>query len=228
MKVWLHYIGDRYYSKSEFIREASKYFAQRAVPFTVLKGMKSGDIIYYAKYNKQLGIAEVFAKGRIIGFSTTYDVAKKLRLKEELDIIEIRRECGYILCNRIVTDKTVEELINDLCMVENEHVLRAHKWFILTDIMPYDSVIQYIIYYKVNKALKRVIVQHDKIKFTRGYILLGANKTNINVKDEDKYYMQISRYSEKTKGLFRYKEPKEKPKTDTIKRLDEWLGGDIA
>jgi hypothetical protein len=112
MKVWLHYIGDRYYSKDKFIREASRYFAQRAVPFTVLKGMKSGDIIYYAKYNKQLGIAEVFAKGRIIGFSTTYDVAKKLRLKEELDIIEIRRECGYIVCNRIVTDKTVQELIN--------------------------------------------------------------------------------------------------------------------
>jgi len=223
MKVWLHYIGDRYYSKERFIKEASKYFAQRAVPFTVLKGMKSGDIIYYAKYNKQLG-AEVFAKGRIIGFSTTYDIAKKLRLREELDIIEIRRECGYIVCNRIVTDKTVEQLINDLCMVEDERILRAHKWFILTDIEPYDSVIQYIIHYKVNKALKRVIVHHEQIKFTRGYILLGADNANINL--EEKYYMQISRYSERTKGLFRFK-PKEKATDNKIKSLDEWLKGDV-
>jgi hypothetical protein len=221
MKVWLHYIGDRYYSKDKFIREASRYFAQRAVPFTVLKGMKSGDIIYYAKYNKQLGIAEVFARGRIIGFSTTYDVAKKLGLKEELDIIELRRECGYVICNRVITDKTVEQLINDLCMVEDERVLRAHKWFILTDIELYDCIIQYIIYYKVNKALKKVTVQYDKVKFTRGYILLCADNTSVNL--EDKYYMQISRYNERTKGLFRYREPKEKPKTDTIKRLDEWL-----
>jgi len=225
MKVWLHYIGDRYYSKERFIKEASKYFAQRAVPFNVLKGMKSGDIIYYAKYNKQLGIAEVFAKGRIIGFSTTYDVARKLRLREELDIIEIRRECGYIVCNRIVTDKTTEELINDLCMVEDERILRAHKWFILTDIEPYDSVIQYILYYKVNK-LKKVIVQHEQIKFTRGYVLLCNDSTSVNL--EDKYYMQISRYSERTKGLFKFKEPKEKAKTDNkIKRLDEWLKGDV-
>ena len=223
MKVWLHYIGDRYYSKDKFIREASKYFAQRAVPFTVLKGMKNGDIIYYAKYNKQLGIAEIFARGKIIGFSTTYNVAGKLRLREETDVIELKRECGYVICNRIVTDKTVEELVNELCMVEDERVLRAHKWFILTDIEPYDSVIQYIIYYKVNKALKKVTVHADKIKFTRGYILLSADNTSVNL--EDKYYMQISRYSERTKGLFRFKEPKEKPKSDSkVKRLDEWLG----
>jgi hypothetical protein len=225
MKVWLHYIGDRYYSKEKFIREASRYFAQRAVPFTVLKGMKSGDIIYYAKYNKQLGIAEVFARGRIIGFSTTYNVAGKLKLREELDIIEVRRECGYIVCNRIVTDKTVQELINDLCMVEDERILRAHKWFILTDIEPYDSIIQHIIYYKVNKALKKVTVHTDKIQFTRGYILLCADNVSVNL--EDKYYMQISRYSERTKGLFRFKEPKEKSNADNkIKSLDEWLRGD--
>jgi hypothetical protein len=216
MAIYLHYIGKQMYEKDEyFIREGKRLNVQRLTSYNMVRKLiKSMATIYYARY-EQRGYARVFAKGKVIGYATSHPYLKEKIINEGYGRWSLEvRGCGSCYTATYFSNSH-EEMIQDL---ENmKYNANRYRWFILTDIEPYNTAIDNKITYNVRK--RQIIVQD--IEFTRGFICLNG----IDEKTE------INRFECKAVKMHRLKNRNEyddiKPRIDLsgYTQLDNWLGG---
>jgi hypothetical protein len=122
MIVWLHFIGQQYYKKKEFIREANLLEFCRRVAANVACKMNFGDMILFAQNTDRSG-AEIFCQGKIIGVRSDIPL-QKLKEKgitidlypgEYLPGIPEMRECGKIICGtRGITEDSLPKIADEI------------------------------------------------------------------------------------------------------------------
>jgi len=123
MKVWLHYIGKGLYTPASFRREAERYGVNRAVPISMLKSIRYGDVVLVAihrsqkKRSSKTGArkwAEVFGCFQVTGLAFSEQVASYLEEhgygKREGGLKFIRRRCGVYAESEFVPDDSPQSL----------------------------------------------------------------------------------------------------------------------
>jgi hypothetical protein len=215
MAVYLHYVGERWYSKDEqFINEGKEMGVQRLTSFNMVKKLfKEKAIIYYARYDRR-GYARVFAIGKVIGIASTMHKFRNIVKEGGLYNFE-NRGCGTCYTYTISLDnKEIERLLDKI----DDKEARRYRWFILTDIEHYNASIDNVIEYKVKE--KKMIVKD--ILFTRGFIKIrggGNNKVKYG-----KGMLKVIRMH-KLKGSKNTDDIRYTVDTTKYKTLDTWLGG---
>ncbi|MEM1560525.1 MAG: hypothetical protein QW101_08310 [Ignisphaera sp.] len=216
MAVYLHYIGKRWYTKESFIKEGKEMDVQRLTSFSMARRLfKEKATIYYAVYNNKRNYAEVFAKGKVIGIASTMPYLRKL-VKDDIGYVFESRRCGTCFSSIIIKDD--EEIIKILEQID-EREARRYRWFIVTDIIEYNSAIDNKIEYKVRQ---RQIIVSD-IGFTRGFIKLCGGISEIR---HDKSILKIIKMH-KLRNSSNFDDTNANVKVDTSRytQLDNWLGG---
>ncbi|MEM4324078.1 MAG: hypothetical protein QXO37_09500 [Candidatus Nitrosocaldaceae archaeon] len=196
MSIYMTYVGKKAYpSDTEFIDEGLRKKASRACSFNILKHLVMNDaIIYYARYEDELvhKYSRVFAKGKVIGFSTTLDLASVGVNTKGLAWHREDRGCGtYYACSAYVDDiRPIVENIDKKAREDKEYAIKvaSSKWFILTDIERYESIITHLIDYT-----RYEIIPYE-ISFSRGFILLAGKGGKDRARSSKDIVMQIKRY----------------------------------
>jgi hypothetical protein len=219
MAVYLHYIGKRWYTDEQFIKEGKRYNVQRLTSYSmVCKLLRDLAVIYYARYDKERGYAKVFAKGRVIGYATTHPYLKEKIINENYEVWSLEvRGCGSCYTATYHYSNYLD-MLHDLMAMKKE--ANKYRWFILTDIEPYTSSIDNVIEYKARN--NKVIVRD--IRFTRGFICLNGSKRIDDTVDELEG-KAIKMHKLHNKEI--YDDVRTKPTIDLSRytQLDRWLGG---
>jgi hypothetical protein len=221
MAVYLHYVGERWYTDERFIQEGKDMGVQRLTSYTMVKKLfNERAIIYYARYDRNRNYARVFAKGKVTGVASTSMTFRSIlgdKVHKEgqgMWTREVRR-CGTCFsCIIFMDEEEIDKVLEEIPK-EEQH---KSRWFILSNIEPYNTGIDNRIEYKVKT---RHIVVHD-IAFTRGFIKLCGGKDG-----------KIGKAIMKAIKMHRLRDSNEyddvisKVKVDLSKytQLDKWLGG---
>jgi hypothetical protein len=217
MAVYLHYIGERWYTDKAFIKEGKESKVQRLTSYSMVKKLfEQRAEIYYARYDKERCYARVFAKGEVIGIASTAPYLRKIM--EEHGILgnytlEVRR-CGS--CYSMSLDMDHDEIVQILNSIPKDEQ-RRYKWFISTNIQEYNTAIDNVIEYKVRQ--RKLIVKD--IHFTRGFIKLSG----IGYKEGSKGILKLIK-QHRLRNSVGY-DDMNRYKIDMSKygSLDRWLGG---
>jgi len=119
MEVRLHYIGRRFYSTERFIEEARRYGVSRALPASVIKSLKWGDVIFLAQYEKG-GIAHIFGFMRVTGLSVIASRRVREIARQRLSIDAeysgsgraVVRACGsYVVMGTLIVKDALEDVV---------------------------------------------------------------------------------------------------------------------
>jgi len=115
VKVWLHYIGGRLYTKRSFIAEANRHGVCRTLPISVVKSLKWNEIILLAFYKPKVkgskagGTAEVFGYFRASRINHNLPLELTKKLLDELDVestatggYRVDRRCGSYYVGAII------------------------------------------------------------------------------------------------------------------------------
>ncbi|CAI1494215.1 protein of unknown function (plasmid) [Thermococcus nautili] len=222
MVVVLHYIGNRFYDRERFEREAKVYGVARAMPLKVIKKLRFGQRIFVAFYKKDKHgkpYAEVFGYFVINGINYTSaspELRKKIAEDERIKIKEISqpsdgevvvRGCGsysigsIAVLNDDVTLETLATVIEEKAKELGEKV----------------RVMVTGIYYPLPEPKKLY-----GVKFTRSVLKLQIDEkelltTPVDVEPTEKRAVQVEDYN-----LRKYLSKKEKEALMT-KTLDAWL-----
>ena len=126
-EVWLHYVGSGTYGIKKYVAEADKLGVSRAIPFSVLKKMKWGDIVYLAEFKrdnrrveKSAGMATIFGYVTVGGFNHTLPAEIREQVKKEIPMkceswegALVNRECGsYEITSLCYTEEKLEAIAN--------------------------------------------------------------------------------------------------------------------
>jgi hypothetical protein len=216
MAIYLHYVGERWYTDEQFIKEGKEMRVQRLTSFTMAKKLfKEEAIVYYARYDKERRYARVFAVGKVIGIGSTMPYLRKL-VKENTVYTYENRRCGT--CFSTVVFMSHKELADMLYNIDEKEA-RRYRWFTITDIEPYQSSIDNVIEYKVKK--KQIIIKD--IQFTRGFINIGGGSSE----KEAKYILKIIKMHRLRDNKY-YDDVRYTVDTSRYTQLDNWLGGGIS
>lgn len=229
MSIYLHYIGKRAYpDDTRFIDEARRKRACRACSFNILKHLVLEDSeIYYARYEEELDYcyARVFARGKVTGLSTTLDLSSVGINTGSLSWHREERGCGsYYACNCYVDD--IREVITKIDKKAREDIefrvkVESAKWFVLTDIEPFESIITHTLDY----TKKEIIA--SPIAFSRGFILIGGKGEVGRKKHSKDVVMQVKGYKLYNKIVYNEKERERKVRNRLITNactLDMFMG----
>jgi hypothetical protein len=220
MAVYLHYVGERWYTDERFMQEGKDIGVQRLTSYAMVKRLfNERATIYYARYDRKRNYARVFAKGRVTGVASTSMtfrnlIGGKVHKLGGVWTREVRR-CGTCFsCIVFIDEEDIDKILEEI--PEDEQ--RRCRWFILSDIEPYATAVDNRIEYKVKT---RHIVVHD-ITFTRGFIKLGGGKDG-NIGKAILKAIKMHRL----KGSNEYDDVIGKTKVDLSQytQLDKWLGG---
>ena len=201
---YLHFIGRHLYDIKPFIIESKKIGVQRAVPYNILKGMKWGDIVFLAIFQKdekvkeRIGIAKIFAYFKIHGLSTTMP---KEGFDEFYNCFEsstnVDRICGsYTVTSTCIIEEEIEEMLKRL--EEKRLNPMKYKWFIRGAI----------------HLLKQPIIL-QKVKFFRGYKKLKKEEYEKLLKEIKKEKLE----QKDLKTLSNYKQRFYITKKEKVKKL---------
>jgi len=171
MAIYLHYVGERWYTDERFIKEGKDMGVQRLTSYAMVKKLfNERAIIYYARYDRNRNYARVFAKGKVTGVASTSMTFRKI-LRDKIHkqggiwTKEVRG-CGTCYsCIVFIDEEDIDKILDEIPKDEQ----RRCRWFILSDIEPYTTAIDNRIKYKVKT---RHIIVYD-IAFTRGFIRQG-------------------------------------------------------
>ena len=220
MAIYLHYVGERWYTDERFIKEGKDMGVQRLTSYAMVKKLfNERAIIYYARYDRNRNYARVFAKGKVTGVASTSMTFRKI-LRDKIHkqggiwTKEVRG-CGTCYsCIVFIDEEDIDKILDEIPKDEQ----RRCRWFILSDIEPYTTAIDNRIKYKVKT---RHIIVYD-IAFTRGFIKLsGGKEGNIG-----KAILKIIKMH-KLRDSDEYDDVIGKAKVDLSQytQLDKWLGG---
>ena len=178
-KIPIHYIGQRVYSISSFINEASKYGVSRALPKGIVKGFKAGDRILLAVWkrgggkDRKSGTAVVFGYMVVEGINVDSGVADIV--KKGLNVVSyssggfmVERGCGsYRVTSTMTVSNSIGEIVDKVTEVEREKGVKI-KVFLEGRFVPFEQFFEVadvpfsrsIVYVDVGKVPKDVV---DKV-----------------------------------------------------------------
>lgn len=167
MKVWLHYVGKGLYTPASFRREAERYGVNRAVPISMIKSIRYGDVVLVAihrsqkKRSSKTGArkwAEVFGCFQVTGLAFSEQVASYLEQngygKREGGLQFVRRRCGVYAESEFHTDSP-QSIWEGILEGWEAGAFSDAKVFLVGKFIPMDTV----------------IIPHEE--FTRSYRALG-------------------------------------------------------
>ena len=123
-EIRLHFIGQRFYSIKRFVKEAERHGVSRALPASIIKSLKWGDLIFLAQYKPRHdsndGIAHIFGFMRVTGISVMASDKVKAMAREKLRITTmvdgppraISRACGsYIVSGTFIVEDELADVV---------------------------------------------------------------------------------------------------------------------
>lgn len=124
---WLHFIGQKYYTRQAFIKEALTYGASRRVSLADLKKMAWDDVVLCAMYEKKKSVLfGMFKIKRLSGLSKEATaVLEKFFGLEKVDDggLRVRRGCGeYITGPEYRVNATLAEIAEVLDALKRQGV----------------------------------------------------------------------------------------------------------
>lgn len=143
----LHFVGTKLYTIKSFEIEAESKAVNRAIPFTTIKGLKWGQKILLAQYNKEKdkpAKAIVFGYMILNGISHNlhqvikHELEKKLKTVKTKDEETIRRVCGSYKQQQLLIKDSLQELSEKIQKTLEEFHLtpNIYKFFIYGEYIP--------------------------------------------------------------------------------------------